>query len=59
MSLIRKTRASGDSIVLPIPSQLLEAYDIGDGDEIEIIPLGHGYIKIRKANISHLKRNVK
>jgi len=54
MPLIRKTRLSGSSIVITIPSQLVEACDIGSGDEIEIIPLGHGEIKIRKAKISKL-----
>ena len=53
MPLIRKTRASGSSIVVAIPSQLVEAYDIGSGDDLEIIPLGHGEFKIRKAH--HLK----
>ena len=36
-------------IVLSIPSQLAEAYDIADGDDLEIIPLGHGEFKVRKA----------
>jgi antitoxin component of MazEF toxin-antitoxin module len=49
MPLIRKTRTSGSSIVLAIPSQLVEAYDIDRGDELEIIPLGHGEFKVRKA----------
>ena len=49
MPLIRKTRVSGRSIVLAIPSQLAEAYDIVDGDELEIIPLGLGEFKVRKA----------
>lgn len=49
MPLIRKTRTSGSSIVLAIPSQLVEAYDIDTGDELEIIPLGHGEFKVRKA----------
>lgn len=53
MPLIRKTRTSGSSIVLAIPSQLVEAYDIGDGDELEIIPLGHGEFKVRKAKDLH------
>jgi antitoxin component of MazEF toxin-antitoxin module len=48
MPLIRKTRQSGKSIVVAIPSQLVEAYDITNGDDIEIIPLGHGELKIRK-----------
>ena len=49
MPLIRKTRSSGSSIVLSIPSQLAEAYDIRDGDELEIIPLGNGAFKVKKA----------
>ena len=47
--LTRKTRFSGKSIVLTIPSQLVKAYDINDGDDIEIIPLRNGELKIRKA----------
>jgi bifunctional DNA-binding transcriptional regulator/antitoxin component of YhaV-PrlF toxin-antitoxin module len=49
MPLIRMIRSSGKSIVLTIPSQLVEAYDIDDGDPMEIIPLGRGELKIRKA----------
>ncbi len=50
MPLIRKTRLSGSSIVVTIPSQLIEAYDIDIGENIEIIPLNDGEIKIRKAD---------
>ena len=50
MPLTRKTRLSGSSIVVTIPSQLIEAYDINSGDEVEIIPLKNGEIKIRKSN---------
>jgi bifunctional DNA-binding transcriptional regulator/antitoxin component of YhaV-PrlF toxin-antitoxin module len=49
MPLIRKTRVSGSSIVITIPSQLVEAYNISCGDIIEIIPLRNNEIKIRKA----------
>ena len=49
MPLIRTTKVIGRRIVLSIPSQLAEAYDIGDGDELEIIPLSHGEFKVRKA----------
>ena len=49
MPLIRKTHSIGRRIVLSIPSQLAEAYDIGDGDDLEIIPLGPGEFKVRKA----------
>jgi len=48
MPLIRKTRNSGSSLVLAIPSQLVEAYDITSGDTLEIIPLGKGEFKVRK-----------
>ena len=48
MPLTRKTRLSGSSIVVTIPSQLVEAYGINSGDEIEIIPLKDGEIKIKK-----------
>ena len=51
MTLTRKTRASGTSIVVTIPSQLVEAFDIKTGDEVEIIPLRNGEIRIRKVNI--------
>jgi len=48
MPLTRKTRFSGSSIVITIPSQLVEAYDIYSGDLVEIIPLRDGEIKIKK-----------
>jgi len=54
MPLIRKTRLSRNNIVVIIPSQLVEAYDISDGEDIEIIPLGRGELKIRKASIEEL-----
>jgi hypothetical protein len=48
MPLTRKARVVGSSLVVTIPSQLAKAHDIGDGDEIEIIPTGIGEFKIRK-----------
>jgi len=48
MPLTRKTRVSGSSIVVTIPSQLVEAYNINSGDLVEIIPLKDGEIIIRK-----------
>ena len=53
MPLTRKTRASGYSIVVTIPSQLVEAFDINNGDVVEIIPLRDGEIKIRKKNTEY------
>ena len=52
MSLTRKTRASGSSIVVTIPSQLVEAYNINSGDTIEITPLKNGEIRIKKIDMS-------
>jgi antitoxin component of MazEF toxin-antitoxin module len=48
MPLTRKTRLSGSSIVVTIPSQLLEAYNISSGDLVEIMPLKNGEIRIKK-----------
>jgi len=56
MPLTRKTRLSGSSLVLTIPSQLVEAYNIDDGDELEIIPLGNGELRIRKAEKHQTRR---
>jgi bifunctional DNA-binding transcriptional regulator/antitoxin component of YhaV-PrlF toxin-antitoxin module len=54
MPLTRKTRLSGSSIVVTIPSQLVEAYGINSGDFIEIIPLKDGEIKIKKVDRQRL-----
>ena len=48
MPLTRKARVVGSSLVITIPSQLAEVYDINDGDELEIIPVGMGEFRIRK-----------
>jgi len=48
MVLTRKTRASGTSIVVTIPSQIVEAYNISIGDNLEIVPYKNGEIKIKK-----------
>jgi len=53
MPLTRKTRVSGSSIVITIPSQLVEAFDINSGELVEIVPLKNGEIKIRKLNNSN------
>jgi len=47
MPLIRKTRNSGSSFVVTIPSQIVDAYDISSGDLLEIIPLKNE-IRVRK-----------
>ena len=48
LPLTRKARVVGSSLVLTIPSQLAKAYDISDGDEIEIIPVGIGEFRMKK-----------
>ena len=48
MPLTRKTRLSGSSIVITIPSQLVEAYDINIGDLVEITPLKNDEFIIKK-----------
>jgi len=50
MPLTRKTRFSGSSIVITIPSQIVEAYNINSGDLVEIKPIKNGEIRIRKLN---------
>jgi bifunctional DNA-binding transcriptional regulator/antitoxin component of YhaV-PrlF toxin-antitoxin module len=55
MPLTRKTRFSGSSIVVTIPSQLVEAFDINQGDLVEIIPYKNGEIRIKKLdNVNHV-----
>jgi len=48
MPLTRKARVVGSSLVITIPSQIAKAYDINDGDLIEIIPQEFGEFKIKK-----------
>ena len=48
MTLTRKTRISGSSILITIPSQLVEAYNINSGDMVQIKPLKNGEIIIKK-----------
>lgn len=48
MPLTRKARVVGSSLVVTIPSQLAKAYNIEDGDMLEIIPLDIGEFKIKK-----------
>lgn len=50
MPLTRKTRVSGSSIVITIPSQLVKAYNFSSGDSIEIVPINPEEIIIRKIN---------
>jgi antitoxin component of MazEF toxin-antitoxin module len=50
MPLTRKTRVSGSSIVITIPSQLVKAYNLSSGDSIEIVPINPEEIIIRKIN---------
>lgn len=56
LPLTRKIRRSGSSIVITIPSQILEAYDISCGDLVEIIPLENGKITIQKVDNNLLRK---
>lgn len=58
MPLTRKTRNSGSSIIITIPSQLVEAYDINSGNPVEIVPLNDGEIIIRTANGNGSSRRI-
>ena len=53
--LTRKIRRSGKSIVVNIPSQFVEMYDMQMGDEVEIIPMENGEMKLRKHLIPGVK----
>jgi AbrB family looped-hinge helix DNA binding protein len=59
MPLTRKTRVSGSSIVITIPSQIVEAFDINSGELVEIIPVKNGEIKIKKVNNQQCSRGIK
>lgn len=48
LPLTRKARKVAGSLVVTIPSQLAEAHNIHDGDELEIIPTGFGEFTIKK-----------
>ena len=48
MALIRKTRVAGKSLVITLPRQIVEAYDIQNGDFLEITPLEPGTILMKK-----------
>ncbi|MFH1101065.1 MAG: AbrB/MazE/SpoVT family DNA-binding domain-containing protein [Methanobacteriota archaeon] len=48
MPLTRKTRKSGKSILITLPSQIVEAYDIRNGDLLEITPVEYGTILVKK-----------
>jgi len=56
MPLTRKTRVSGKSIVVALPSQIVEAYNIKQGDLLEIIPSQDETIVIRKTTIASSKQ---
>jgi len=46
--LKRKARIVGSSLVITIPSNFVQAFEIKDGDWMEIIPMGIGEFKIKK-----------
>lgn len=58
MPLTRKTRVSGSSIVITIPSQLAKAYNFSSGDFIEIVPINPEELIIRKINGNNKEERV-
>jgi bifunctional DNA-binding transcriptional regulator/antitoxin component of YhaV-PrlF toxin-antitoxin module len=50
MPLLRKTRNAGKSIVITLPRQIVEAYDIKQGDFLEITTLEPGTILMKKTH---------
>ena len=58
MPLTRKTRLSGSSIVITIPSQIVEAFNINSGELVEIIPVKNGEIKIKKVNNEQYSKGI-
>jgi bifunctional DNA-binding transcriptional regulator/antitoxin component of YhaV-PrlF toxin-antitoxin module len=48
MPLLRKTRVAGKSMVITLPRQIVEAYDIQNGDVLEITPLEPGTLLMKK-----------
>ena len=49
--LKRKARIVGTSLVVTIPANFAQAWNINDGDEMEIISCGTGEFKIKKSSI--------
>jgi bifunctional DNA-binding transcriptional regulator/antitoxin component of YhaV-PrlF toxin-antitoxin module len=56
MPLIRMTRISGRRIIITLPSQILDAYDIKNSDFLEITPLQQGEILMKKTEEKELVR---
>ena len=48
MALSRKVRKVGSSLVITIPSQLAEVYDIFEGNELDIFPVERGKLTLQK-----------
>lgn len=49
MTLSRKVRRVGSSLIITIPSQLAEIYEIFEGNEINIIPVEKGKFILQKS----------
>lgn len=48
MSLVRKVRRVGSSLVVTIPSQVANFYQISAGTKLEVSPTGDGKILLKK-----------
>lgn len=47
MPLIRKTRISTRSIIITLPHQIVDAYDITNSNFFEVVPLQQGEILMK------------
>lgn len=57
MPLVRKIRSNKGNMVVAIPSQFVEAFNINKGDMIEIMPLKNGEIRIKKLEGKKYEKN--
>jgi len=56
MPLIRMTRISGRRIIITLPSQIMDAYDIKNSGFLEITPFQQGEILMKKTEEKELVR---
>ncbi|MEM0492580.1 MAG: AbrB/MazE/SpoVT family DNA-binding domain-containing protein [Candidatus Thermoplasmatota archaeon] len=57
MALTRKVRRYGRSFVVVIPSQIVSAFGIEKGMDVEIVPLSNGELIIRRVDASFDSRS--
>lgn len=50
MPTIKKLRNIGGTLVITIPKQVCDMYDLKANDKMEISPIGYGEFKIKKVD---------